>query len=211
MNTILKGVVGSTAYGLNHKDSDVDRLGIFAFDTTVLHGLSTPDESVVTKDPDLQMHEVGKFCRLALKVNTTVTELLWLDDYEESTDLGADLVCLGSSFLSKKYVRDSYLGYATSNLKKVTAGTSTEKNQRHLYRLLIQGYELYTTGGLTVRVSNPQDVINFGKLPAAQVQDTFKDYQSMFDKARSPLPDEPNTAAVERFLLKVRRNYYDKW
>lgn len=27
---ILSGVVGSTAYGLAHEDSDIDRLGIYA-------------------------------------------------------------------------------------------------------------------------------------------------------------------------------------
>ncbi|MFD7300744.1 DNA polymerase beta superfamily protein, partial [Streptomyces pharetrae] len=38
-NILLSGVVGSTAYGLAHEDSDVDRLGVFAAPTESLHGL----------------------------------------------------------------------------------------------------------------------------------------------------------------------------
>jgi uncharacterized protein len=112
VNTLLSGIVGSTAYGLAHPGSDVDRLGLFAVDTVELHGLRRHTESVVTKDPDLTLHEAAKWCRLALGGNPTVMELVWLPDelYEVRTPLGDELIGIRSSFLSAKRVRNAYLG-----------------------------------------------------------------------------------------------------
>ncbi|GAA1913626.1 hypothetical protein GCM10009753_52280 [Streptantibioticus ferralitis] len=37
MHVLLSGTVGSTAYGLAHKGSDIDRLGVFAAPTEAFH------------------------------------------------------------------------------------------------------------------------------------------------------------------------------
>ena len=89
-NVLLSGIVGSTAYGLATEDSDVDRLGVFAAPTERLVGLHPPQPSVVSSKPDATFHEAGKFAALALKVNPTITELMWLPDdlYETRTGLG---------------------------------------------------------------------------------------------------------------------------
>ncbi|WP_399208205.1 DNA polymerase beta superfamily protein [Streptomyces sp. SLBN-118] len=99
MNILLSGIVGSTAYGLAGPGSDVDRLGLFAVDTAALHGLHRPTESHVTTAPDRTLHEAAKWCRLALRGNPTVTELVWLPDdlYEVRTPLGDELIELRSS------------------------------------------------------------------------------------------------------------------
>ena len=44
-NVLLSGIVGSTAYGLDTKDSDVDRLGVFAAPTEKLLGLHPVQQS----------------------------------------------------------------------------------------------------------------------------------------------------------------------
>lgn len=52
---LLSGVVGSTAYGLNTENSDVDHLGVYAAPTIRFHGLHPPigrEATVVHKDPD---------------------------------------------------------------------------------------------------------------------------------------------------------------
>ena len=93
-NVLLSGIVGSTAYGLATEDSDVDRLGVFAAPTERLVGLHPPQPSVVSSKPDATFHEAGKFAALALKVNPTITELMWLPDdlYETRTGLGSALI-----------------------------------------------------------------------------------------------------------------------
>lgn len=117
-SVLLSGIVGSTAYGLAGPDSDVDRLGLYAAPTAHFHGLRPPTgraASVVTTSPDATFHEALKYVTLALTVNPTVTELLWLPDhlYETRTALGDELIGIRGCLLSAKRVRDAYLGYAT--------------------------------------------------------------------------------------------------
>src|SRR5438034_3805337 len=175
MNILLSGIIGSTAYGLAGPESDIDRLGIFAHSTEKFHGLHLPTETYVTNNPDKTMHEVGKYCRLALSCNPTVSELMWLPEelYEELTELGQELISIRRSFLSKNRTRDAYLGYATSQFKRLesrgdgsfSADTRkrTAKHARHLMRLCHQGYQLYVTGELEIRLNEPQKFISFGK------------------------------------------------
>lgn len=214
---LLAGVVGSTAYGLDGPDSDVDRLGMFAVPTICLLGLEKPAESVVTVKPDATYHEAGKAARLILGGNPTASELLWLpeDCYETRTPLGDEAVALRSSFLSAKRTRDAYLGYATQQFKKLMAreepGRRTAKHARHLMRLVNQGYELYTTGRLRIRVEDPERYLAFGERVSRDPQAAvpfMAEAEQRFDGARTVLPDEPDHAAVEAWLLRVRSAFW---
>lgn len=224
MNVLLKGVVGSTAYGLNHENSDVDYMGVFAAPTSEVLGLNDVKESVVTKDPDTTLHEAKKFAMLCLNGNPSVSELLWLDRYEEVSDLGAELLNLRVDFLSKARVRDAYLGYATSQFTRLkdrgdgsfSADTRkrTEKHARHLVRLVEQGYRLYTNGELVVDLRSsaseitPERVFELGQAIAqdpARGEKYMRMAEIRFDRAHSPLAERPNREAVERWLIRVRR------
>lgn len=218
---LLSGVVGSTAYGLAVEGSDVDRLGIFAFPTSVLHGLATPKESVVTTKPDAAFHEARKASRLLLKCNPTMNDILWLPRYEVKTALGDELVGIRDAFLSAKYVRDAHLGYAADQCRKLlsrgdgsfSADTRkrTAKHARHLARLVDFGYELYTTGRLTVQVADPKRYHDFGEAVVAdpQVAATFMaDAETRFDRARCVLPECPSEPIVQAWLYRVRHHFY---
>ncbi|MDN3029104.1 nucleotidyltransferase domain-containing protein [Streptomyces sp. S.PB5] len=220
-NVLLSGIVGSTAYGLAHAGSDVDRLGMFAAPTEALHGLHGPKESHVTTHPDSTLHEAAKWCRLALSCNPTAMELAWLPDelYEVRTPLGDELIGVRTSFLSAKRVRDAYLGYATQQFRRLenrdhTAGDThrrTAKHARHLKRLCHQGLELYTTGRLTLRVENPQEYREFGERVAADAsvaRPLLAYYEKAFDETRTVLPDRPDEAPVEAWLHRVRAHFY---
>ncbi|HEY3505988.1 MAG TPA: nucleotidyltransferase domain-containing protein [Actinocatenispora sp.] len=221
-HVLLAGIVGSTAYGLAHAGSDVDRLGVFAVDTVELHGLGTPRESVVTARPDVTLHEAAKWCRLALGANPTVTELVWLPPelYETRTDLGDALVAIRGAFLSAERVRTAYLGYARRQLLAVErrlAGDGPADGARrariakgagHLARLLVQGRQLYRTGTVEIRLGDPESVRRFGErvadgdLPAARR--LLADTTAELDRHASPLPDRPDERAVEAWLRAVR-------
>lgn len=220
---LLSGIVGSTAYGLTRPGSDVDRLGVFAVPTAELHGLHRPEESHVTREPDVTLHEVAKWCRLALNGNPTVLELVWLLDdlYEVRTPLGDELIGIRSAFLAAPRVRTSYLGYATQQFKRLydrrdgsfSADTRkrTAKHARHLRRLCHQGYALYATGCLDVRVDDPQSYFDFGDQVARDAMAALpmlKDFEARFDRTTSPLPDEPDEAPVEAWLRAVRAHFY---
>ncbi|WP_433046753.1 nucleotidyltransferase domain-containing protein [Dactylosporangium sp. CS-033363] len=217
---MLQGIVGSTAYGLAGPDSDVDRLGLFAAPTVALLGLHTPAESQVSRAPDVTRHEAGKYCRLALGGNPTVSELMWLpaELYEVRTAFGDELIGIRGAFLSAKRIRDSYLGYATQQFRKLdntfssaTAGR-TAKHARHLLRLCWQGLHLYRTGELLIRLEDPAAFRAFGDSVAAGdielARRTLARYEADFAGLPSPLPDQPDERAVEDWLLRVRRANY---
>ena len=223
-SVLLSGVVGSTAYGLAGPDSDVDRLGMFAMPTLRLLGLGDVVESFVSSKPDATFHEVGKAARLMLSGNPTVTELLWLPDdlYETRTPLGGEAIAIRASFLSAKRVRDAYLGYATQQFRKilnredrsssVDARRRTTKHARHLMRLVDQGYDLYTSGTVTIRLADPGRYLDFGEQVAADPQTAapfMADAEARFNTARSALPMEPDRAVVEDWLLRVRKTFWE--
>jgi hypothetical protein len=224
VNVLLKGVVGSTAYGLNHENSDVDYMGVFAAPTSEVLGLGKVQESVVSKDPDTTLHEAKKFVTLCLNGNPSVSELLWLDRYEYVDNLGDDLIGLRRSFLSAKKVRDSYLGYATSQFERLknrgdgsfSADTRkrTEKHARHLVRLVEQGFHLYRSGELVVNLRSnaseidPDWVFQVGSRIAddpSRAEKYMRQAEVRFDSTKTAILGEPDVAAVERWLLRVRR------
>ncbi len=218
MNTVLlQGIVGSTAYGLAGPRSDVDRLGVYTAPTRAFHGLYPPIDrhaSIVTHEPsDLTLHEARKYCLLALGVNPTVTELLWLPSYEIRTRLGDELVAIRRAFLSAPRVRDAYLGYARQQFTRLLhkgADPRTPKHARHLLRLLHQGEALLATGEPTVRLADPQRYHEFGTAVAADPEEARAALDAACDRLAgiaSPLPERPDEAAVEGWLQKVRTEY----
>lgn len=223
MNIILSGIVGSTAYGLNTPESDIDRLGVFVSSTHMFLGLHPPIETHTTVKPDMTLHEVGKFIKLALNVNPTVTELLWLDEYENQTEFGSSLIDIRESFLSKNRVRNAYLGYATQQFQRLaqrgdgsfSADTRkrTAKHARHLARLLKQGVQLYSSGKLTVKLEDPEWYMKFGESIAngGDLEDAkalIRLAETDFNVINSPLPEKPNEIKAEQYLQKVRRYFY---
>ncbi|HJP73243.1 MAG TPA: nucleotidyltransferase domain-containing protein [Pseudonocardiaceae bacterium] len=206
---LLAGVVGSTAHGLAGPESDVDSMGVFAVPTMSLLGLDTPALSRVSVHPDVTMHEAGKAARLLLTANPTLTELLWLPEelYEQRTPLGNELVEIRSAFLSAARVRDAYLGYASQQLRKLR----TAKHARHLKRLVDQGFALYATGALTVRLTDPASYLEFGERAIADPDSARRllaDAQARFDRTRSALPVEPDRGRVQDWLFRVRNAFW---
>lgn len=208
---ILSGIVGSTAYGLAGPNSDTDRLGVFMATTESFLGLDEPAETWTADqdDPDSTLHELGKLCRLALKANPTVSELLWLPTelYEVTTTIGAQLIALREKFLSANYVRSAYLGYARSQFDRMARGRA-EKNARHTARLLHQGFVLWCTGRIPVRLDNPQWYLDFGSRVAAGAVDEARqlvaEYTARFDDTPTVLPAEPDRDAIDSWLKSTR-------
>jgi len=224
---LLRGVVGSHAYGLATEDSDVDRLGVFAWPTGHILRLRPPAESIITSSPDTALHEARKFVSLALKCNPTVTELLWLPDrlYEVITPLGEQLIGIRQSLLSSTYVRNAYLGYATQQFRRLENRSEhgdhsfssdtkkrTAKHAWHLARLTEQGVLLYTEGKLDVRVTDPGFYHDFGEEVAAGDTGIAKlkigQAETAMDTMGSVLPEHADETAAEAWLQAVRREYY---
>lgn len=217
---LLSGIVGSTAYGLAHAGSDLDRLGLFAVPTEELHGLDRPAESQVTTEPDITLHEAAKWCRLALGCNPTASELVWLPDelYEARTPLGDELIGIRTSFLSAKAVRGSYLGYAQQQFRKLLTRDTTvpatraraAKHARHLVRLVDQGVRLHETGEVVLRVDDPERVRDLGIRIADRPDLAVGLLAAAEHRFARPgvLPSAPDAAPAEAWLRRVRAAHY---
>lgn len=218
---ILSGIVGSHAYGLNHADSDVDRIQIAVAPTEAFLGLRTPVERTLSRqfhNPDIAVHEVGKALRLLLKCNPTITELLWLDSHEVCTEWGADLVDARPWLLTADRVRGAYLGYASQQFQRLlnkgrfpdVPVHQNEKHARHLLRLVEQGTTLWRTGELVLRVDDPQRYFDFGRRVAADPTIARPVLAGAEDAFTRPtvLRQHVNETSAERWLRRIRRAYY---
>jgi uncharacterized protein len=224
-NVILLGIVGSTAYGLAGPDSDVDRLGVYAAPTRSFLGLHPPlgkAASVVTTEPDVAFHEALKYATLAMSMNPTVTELMWLPDelYETKTLCGLQLLDIREKFLSARRTKDAYLGYATQQFQRLWNRTDgsfsadtrkrTAKHARHLLRLLHQGLALWETGRLEVQLADPQRYHDFGEAVVKDpevAREALSLTEAAFNEIPTVLPDAPDEGAISDWLTGVRRFY----
>lgn len=216
--------MGSTAYGLARPGSDVDQLGVFIAPTEAVLGLSgrsVVDSSHVTHEPDLTLHEVGKYLRLAVKGNPTVLELLFAPEYVVCTEPGRALVGLRSAVLSTPAVRNAYGGYArqqAERLQRRHAGGQegfssdvrgrTEKHGRHCMRLMLMGEELLATGELTLDVSgHREELFAAGELAGSDpvaFAALFAERDERLQQVSSVLPDHPDLEAVNATLVEIR-------
>jgi hypothetical protein len=223
---LLEGIAGSTAYGLSRPGSDLDYIGIYVEPTRNFLGLHPPSRERATRKgrggADGTFHEIGKSMTLMLACNPHALEILWLDNYTHSTGFGWELIALRDCFLSAQNVRDRYFEYARGQLKRLVnsgrfAGsleTRREKHARHTMRILWQGYELYTTGTLPIRVPAPELLFEFGQRvahdPDARAAETLiAEYEAKFDDARTVLPAEPTEAPLEDLLQRIRRAHLE--
>lgn len=223
-NIILEGVTGSTAYGLATENSDVDVKGVYLLPTKDILSIGFNPEKTTKDhvDPDWVYHEVGKFMKLVINGNPTVTELLYLNEYTQLSPIGQMLIDNRDAFLSTKAVTNAYSGYAFSQAKRLNNRTeqgldgydSSLKNRfakhtRHCFRLLMQARQLLETGTLQVKVSPEEREYLFamGEKTADEVVNEFMRQDAEMKNVKSVLPDEPDYERLNNLLYEIRTKY----
>lgn len=223
-NIVLEGVTGSTAYGLATQNSDIDIKGVYLLPTKQILSIGF-DPQKTTKDhvdPDWVYHEVGKFMKLVINGNPTVTELLYLDEYTKLTPVGQLLIDNRDAFLSTKAVTNAYSGYAFSQAQRLNNRTAQgmegydsslknrfAKHTRHCFRLLMQARQLLETGTLDVKVTPEQRewLFAMGEKTADEVVNEFMKQDTEMKNVKSVLPDEPNYERLNNLLFKIRKEH----
>lgn len=119
-NCILRVVAGSHAYGTNIPSSDWDERGIFVDNMSRIVLPFEKIEQVQLSRDDIVLFELSKYMPLLLSQNPNVIELIWTDpsDILHKNEAGELLLDNRKEFLSKQ-VKDSYVGYAQSQLKRI--------------------------------------------------------------------------------------------
>ncbi|MFF4649468.1 DNA polymerase beta superfamily protein [Streptomyces sp. NPDC001380] len=217
-HTVLSVVAGSRAFGLATEDSDTDRRGVYATPPGLLWRLEKPPAHVEGPLPEQFSWEVERFCTLALAGNPNVLEVLHSPLVERTTPLGEELRALALAFLSRR-VHRTFVRYADGQVAKAGArrargGEPKGKHLLHLLRLLASCVHLLETGVLRVDVGADRE----GLLAVARGEVSWEDVLARraelvrrADAALpdSPLPDAPDTARVEEWLVSVRRRTLD--
>lgn len=220
-NIILEGVTGSVAYGLNTENSDVDIKGVYLLPTTKVLALKfNPEKTTIDHtNPDWVYHEVGKFMKLVLGGNPTVTELLYLHEYTELDPIGQALIDNRELFLSTDSVMKAYRGYALSQAMRLNNRTDQgldgyasalknrfAKHTRHCFRLLLQARQLLETGTLEIKVTPQQRewLFEMGEQDADTVVSKFMEMDKEFDNIKSVLPNKPDIKSLNEILYQIR-------
>lgn len=211
---IYKVVVGSRAYGLDHEGSDIDLRGIYLPPADVHWSIYGVPEQLERPETDECYWELSKFIKLALKANPNVLECLYSPLVEHTTELGEHLLNIREVFLSKM-IYQTYNRYVMSQFKQMTrkreAGEDIRpKHAMHLIRLLLSGLTILRDGFVPLNVDEykPQLLaIKHNETPWEEVDAWRQRLHTEFDTAfeSSTLPERPNYAAVNEFLIHARR------
>ncbi|MDI6105431.1 nucleotidyltransferase domain-containing protein [Actinoplanes sp. NEAU-A12] len=212
-HTALAVVVGSRAYGLHGPDSDHDRRGVFVAPTRAFWSLDKPPTHLDGPADEQFSWEIERFCTLALQANPTVLEVLWSPLVVSITEDGSALVAARQAFLSRR-LAETYGSYARDQLAKVASrrertGEINFKQAMHMVRLLLAGAHVLRTGEVLVDVTPLRGellAVKRGEIPwedvaawAGRLQDDLAEAA-----ASTPLPAQPDRAAVNRLLAAVR-------
>ena len=228
-NEILRGLVGSTAHGINIiGQDDRDEMGVFIEPPERVCGLNPCDHYIYRTQPegvrsgpgdlDLTLYSLRKFARLAAQGNPSVLILLWLPEYVTSTHLGERLVAMRDAFVSRE-AGERFLGYLISQRMRMT-GERTKKVSRpelvekygydtkfamHALRLGFEGIEYMRKGTLTLPVAEP-NLTTLRKLRGGEYG--FDDALALIRQAEANLRDaidgchrEADRGAIDRFLV----------
>jgi hypothetical protein len=173
----------------------------------------------VLTDPDhVQMHEIDRHLSLGLKGNPAVTELLYLDSYQVCDPRIEPVIAIRSKLLGQDTIRAVCNGYAPAHAQRLAnrraegrggfnsdLAKRTAKHGRHCFRLMVQAEQLLTSGVITVGVSAHRDeLFAIGELAQNDVDaflSRFEARQAELDALPSTLPDTPDFAAAEAFLV----------
>ena len=211
---IYRCVVGSQAFGLSGEDSDVDRRGIYLPPAELhwsLYGVPGQIENDATQEA---YWELQRFLVMALKANPNILECLHTPLVEHATPLAQELVAHRKVFLSK-LIYQTYNGYVMSQFKKLeqdlrARGDIKWKHAMHLMRLLLSGISALREGELRVRLDEHRAAflaIKRGDQPWPEVNAWRLRLHKEFDEAfaSTQLPERPDYAWANEFLLKARR------
>jgi len=217
---IYRCQVGSKAFGLAAEDSDDDLRGIYLPPARLYWSLRRLPEQLEFSDQerDEVYWELEKFLRLALKANPSVLETLWTPLVLLANETAQELRAMRQAFLSK-HIYKTYSGYVLSQFRRMAnackaKGTCKPKHAMHLIRLLHSGIAALETGEIRIDVAEHREEllhIRNDDLPFEEVKRRALELDERFQAAfeRTALPEQPDYARVDDFLIRARRRMVD--
>jgi len=206
-------LAGSRAFGLADESSDTDWRGVFVRPLKDIVGLKDLRDTQESKEPDVVLHELRKFCKLAVKGNPTILETLFSDEDIAVNKIGFELQKIRESFLWEGSVKP-YFGYAGDQVRRMTNGKSLHtakgkyntKYAVHIIRLLHAGIHLAKTGKVMIRPKGKLlGILKRIKAGQHSFEAVLTESESLVNElngamAASKLPEAPNEKTINDFL-----------
>lgn len=218
MLKILETIVGSRAHGTETPASDTDLRSIYVVPTNQIVGIGNYDKYIENKEADENSWELAKFIYLSLRCNPTCLEVL-LSEPSYTHPYGNELRALFPAFLNRKHAYNAFKGFAVGQRKKMMSPTTNyfrkPKAAAHYIRVLYNGIELLQTGKFSVRIADTSvgwvvkaaknDELDFESI--VEIGDKLLDdiHNAYLD---STIQEECDKAAINEFLVKVRKEYW---
>jgi len=213
---IYQCVIGSRAYGLDTEDSDTDRRGIYQAPTDLVLSLYDPPQQLEDDETQECFWELKKFIVLALKANPNVLEVLYSPIVEVAEPAAEALLAIRSAFVSR-LVYQTFNGYVISQFKKMLRSKEVKrepnwKHAMHLIRLLELGSTILETGELQLRTTHRDALLEIraGAWPWERMDRWRQELHERFEAAfaATTLPERPDYARVNDFLVRARRGEF---
>lgn len=123
-NILYQVITGSTSYGLNTKNSDVDEKSIASLPKHLFYTLGQDFETIALHEPkDFEIHSMKKFFNLLCNQNPTITEMIWIPEkfILKNSKYGQLLRDNRELFLCKEAYH-AFGGYAKQQLMRIKGG-----------------------------------------------------------------------------------------
>ena len=213
---IFSKVWGSHSHNTNMPGSDTDYLGVYVAPTKQIVSLDKPPQTIDGKSPDVESHEVEKYCHLLIKGNPSMIEMLWTEIMCVASPEWEELRLIRNQFLSCQVVKQ-YLGYARGQLGRLDAGTRLHtkggdyntKWAYHMIRVLGDALQIAKGGEPEVWKEGEEHAllmqIRNGDFRSEEVVSMAKERTAAVE-ALQPwrLPENGNRAALNKWLLDIR-------
>lgn len=171
-NILYQVITGSTSYGLNTKDSDVDEKCVASLPKEHIFTLGQDFETLSLHDPkDYEIHSLKKFFNLLKNQNPTITEMVWtLDRFVVKNSKYGQLLRDNREMFLSAGVYESFGGYARQQLMRIKGGldklTDEDKidHLKHTAEGLIRNFpKKYTEAGNGIMMINNVFTLENGK------------------------------------------------
>ncbi|HEY4454159.1 MAG TPA: nucleotidyltransferase domain-containing protein [Pseudonocardiaceae bacterium] len=195
-------------------DSTVELRGVVIPPTELFWHFSKPPATIDGPELGRTSWEIERFCALGLAADPGVLTVLAAPRVVAKTSFGAELRELTTAFLSQRaadsYRRATATEFARASAAMASSGTPRWPQLAEVVRTLIVCERLLRTGELDPDIDKHRDqllAVQAGELPWRDTQDWVQSLRDRSAEAvlRSPLPVTPNTEAVQRWLVSVRR------
>jgi hypothetical protein len=152
-HTVVKGVVGSNAYGTSLGSGDNDFLGICIEPKDYLIGITSPFNEYVYRtakegerstpgDTDLTIYSARKWMRLACKGNPSILGLMFSPNYEVYREPFASALMKHPQWYMTRKTAGSFLGYMKAQRQSLLGQRGRRTNRPELVEK--HGYDCYS-------------------------------------------------------------------